>query len=262
MTSRRMSQLEKFDKRWGKNEKYTEIIKDGELKRQQESPYGRVRGAEKLMEKGNIQEAAAVFSQEGLGMFGRLVEQSIAKNMISPEKIEEIVERVVERKISEAILAIASSLQAGIRGYSVVTTVEETLTKSMSAVSEGVIAEILNKADELPDPSKFSSSSDYVRALKISKGIEVEPDVLAPKSEPETVVPYIMTGRGKRRSNAPYIIAVLKHYAEKELTLPEIVVMVRKVYSVSISNEKVCMETAMREDPNIVSSPLGYRYRS
>jgi hypothetical protein len=117
----RKSQIEKFYQKWYKQQEDTRAIIEGQMRKEKETKwYGDVEGVEELMEKGNIKEAAVVFSREGMEVFTKLfsnyierrVEETLNKGINDlKNKIEEHIEKSVEKKLVEMLEGITEGIK-------------------------------------------------------------------------------------------------------------------------------------------------------
>lgn len=117
----RKSQVDKFYQKWYKHREDTRAIIEGQMRKEKEAKwYGDVEGVEELMEKGNIKEAAVVFSHEGMKLFTELfsnsienkVEEALNKGIIDLQnKMEELIEKSVEKKLVEMLEGITEGIK-------------------------------------------------------------------------------------------------------------------------------------------------------
>ena len=119
----RKSQVDKFHQKWYKHQEDTRAIIEGQMRKEKEKEakwYGNVEGVEELMEKGNIKEAAVVFSHEGMQLFTKSfsnyieskVEETLNKGIADlTNKIEEHIAKSVERKLAEMLEGIAEGIK-------------------------------------------------------------------------------------------------------------------------------------------------------
>lgn len=124
-----MNQIDKFNKRYGKNEADLKAMFEIEL----EQTSDRLENEEKLKSAGNIEEAAAVFTTEGLSflsnMVSKQVEQSlekgiqeiVLKQMLNVQnqmlniqnQIASLVEQTVEKKMTDLLLSMLAGMKKG-----------------------------------------------------------------------------------------------------------------------------------------------------
>ena len=115
--------MDKFYQKWYKHQEDTRAIIEGQMRKEKEKEakwYGDVEGVEELMEKGNIKEAAVVFSREGMKVFTKLfinsversVEETLMKGITDLEnKISELIEKSVEKKLVEVMEGITEGIK-------------------------------------------------------------------------------------------------------------------------------------------------------
>jgi hypothetical protein len=257
-----MSQLEKFNRKWGKSTKYAKIVEEGELHREFENQYGDIKGVEELMEKGNIKEAAAVFSNEGLSFFARLIEQTLDKQLITNGRMESIIERVIDRKITEALMGMSQGLQTFMSGIAPVDTAFETLKKSMTAspnIPMDRAQKVMNSAEQSP-----TSSAEYLRRLKINKGI-LRPDEEMPVSNPAPIKSCKPRKKYVRSdvNQATMLVEVLKENSHKAMTAGELRPLIQEKYGVEIKELSNLISKTLKVTPEITRISKGlYQFKS
>jgi cell division protein FtsB len=119
LSSERMSQLEKFNRRWVKSEQDLETIRQSELKKQQQiaNDHGGLEGIEEFKQETGLKEIVAGFTREGMNVFAQMFSNSVRsaiKEEMSqlsnsnnptnlPPMFKEVVREVVREELGSVI---------------------------------------------------------------------------------------------------------------------------------------------------------------
>lgn len=121
---------------------------------------------DKLMEAGNIEEAGAVFSREGMkifsSMFSNSIEQSIKKEL---EGFEDIVGKVVDQKLTEMMAGI-------LKGLGAETSTEDSKTSETSQMPQSFITEAMMR--KAPMLKKEPIERTVNESVKEEKPVKVQ----------------------------------------------------------------------------------------
>lgn len=115
MSQRKSAQIEKFNARLAKARKDEEAVYEDKLSSSLDDTLEML-NEDKLKKQGNIEEAAAVVSYEGLQMFANIftnsMEASVEKAMSTKmQEIESMFEAKLEEKFSEALRGVSTGMK-------------------------------------------------------------------------------------------------------------------------------------------------------
>ena len=168
------SRLDRFDKRYAKSGRYTEIVEEKVMWSSDSGDLAK--DAENLLKAGNLDEdAAIVFTPKGMSFFSSLIEGIMVKNMLTPQRVEEIVSKVVHREMLRFSGAIATAFQS--IAQDIEKESKKEILREASSCSEYLEMmrklredrESLKEAQEVPqEPTKeFSTESSKLRKYEL-----------------------------------------------------------------------------------------------
>ena len=224
MSSIPMSRLERFNARVAKSRNYREIVEE-KASRNAPDP---MKNVGNLLRAGDVDEdAAIVFTPKGMTFLSSLIEGIIVKNMVTPQKLEELVEKVVHKELTRLTSSIATAFHS--------------ISEDMSAhLKESTLKEVSTCSDyvELMRGIRVAKA-DRADRVKVALGTSVE-------SSP-TLRKYEM------------MVTLLKEAGEP-VRITDLTRMTEERYGVTISNGVSCIYNAMKTDSNIVKVGRKYYY--
>ncbi len=293
------SQLDKFNKRMAKVAKKVQddqAIQEAKTKNKP-AHYGETEGVEELMAEGNIKEAAAVFSREGINAFARMFSNSvetmfagaIEKHMTS---LEQRMEAVVEAKMLQMLEGMTEGMKNIARVPEAPTNIdmsEEVKKLFTEAVEpmvpkarvEDVILEPLEiDLDELkpiitpaPKPEdvidRISKKIEENKAKKeSSRGRKGERSELRNREPQDLDIDGLGLQRyedtvrlGASKADIevlePIMVAILRKYEGEEVRSGDITRAMKDKLNVVIKNPRLAWQSIMKNYPQIENTSYG-----
>lgn len=228
MKSESRTQLEKFNMRVAKANADTEAILRAELKRKQDmlDSIGTVR-SEDLQKKGNIEEAAAVFSYTGLEVFASSFGNTVGR--ILQENIPTLIHNAVQSEIQRVFDGLLSGVQKRLQDD------VQLITKDLSMM----IPEIEQSAPESAQEEKKEEAPVIVRPKKRRMTYE----------------------RSEMLRKDAHDVAMLLQMSEDPVKLKDIIISLPHINFTTQPTSK--MTNMIRHEPNIISAGYGkYTYKN
>lgn len=283
----RKSQVEKFNRKWSKHMADEEAVQAANAKAKINED---IQGVEELKKKGNIEEAAVVFSREGMGlfanMFGNSIERAVTKVLTEHmDNITKNMQTAMDDLIEIKMTQMLEGMTEGIRQFTEQQAEEVAkqklkddffakfpVTKELADRAKEQFASALEEPPE--DEAILSASTttvlrpkkkdkpstprpkkgDYLEGIS-TQGLELKPisDINSPKR----------LGSGKEDTElvSEYILSIMKKYKGEVVRSADIVKILREEYGVVFTNPTLIFRKVMTIDPNMENVGFGlYKY--
>lgn len=250
-----------YNKRSAKFKQDSEAINRSKFERAREEyeKFGVV-GAGKLMEKGNIKEAAAVFSEEGLSAFAKMfsnhVEQAV--NTAVEEKMKGI-ESVVSDTLEKKILEVLEGLTDGFRKFN--TDIKPTPSEDKPVEYELNDSEI-PKADEIlvdPPVEKEESKQRVSGKRRVKYNILATPEGSGLESFTEER--KVSLSNKDIEFVLPYFEYILKLHKGEPVKSTDVVRTLKNQFNINLVNATSIWNKVMSLNPNVEKAGFGlYKY--
>lgn len=165
------SQVDKFYKKWNKDQSDMHILHQQELERQKamkEEP-SMIPGEKELSAEGNIKEAAMVLSHEGMNVFSQIFANSV-ETAIS-KALPQILERTIDRKVTEILEGAVEGMRLFATQMSnpIVQQIEDQVERKLSLIKFPIVQEPAQEVETV-DPIIEEPKEDIkTEMIKIQK---------------------------------------------------------------------------------------------
>ncbi len=293
----RKTQLEKFDKKWGKSYMDKQSIIEDAKKREDNKPeLHKMDNAEELMESGNIREAAVVFSHEGMGafaqMFANTVESTINRVLAdrletfmqeAMKDVENTVSKIIEAKLIEALEGVSAGMKSFTLPINTEKMVEKAIESSMQKTFKVKPSEEVTI--NVPDVDLYPSGYTEVETDEIVLTPPKKEDIVKPvinwTEEKEAVADdvWVVTNisgegidlpqpdieEGHRIGTSvqdmeivtPYIMAIFHKYSGKVIKSKDIMKILLGEYGIRFGNPTMTLRKLMSKDPGVENVGFG-----